>query len=424
MVNLEIDNQDVEIQEGATVLEAAKKLGIRIPTLCHNDALTPYGACQLCTVEVEINGRKRMVASCLYPVGKEIKVSTSSERVKKARKIIIELLLARCPNVKILQDLAKEYGVEKVRFSQKNEDCILCGLCVRICTERLGIGAIGFEGRGTTRKVGIPFGLEESDVCVGCGACTYVCPTGAIQMETKTLNKFRQSFGINERKCRYMMMGVVDYKLCPNNYECWRCEVDQQMEETFGTHPALAVKKTAEKEPIKVEEFFIEPDLFYSLGHAWVKRIDGRLRIGLDDFARRLIGSIDNIKVKNINDEIKKGEDVWQLICGKRQAIMRAPIEGRVIDINTDILDNPKIISASPYRIGWIYTLEPYNLEEDIKKLLFGVRAKRYLIEHSNKLHQRLSSIGVTITDGGQIASALHQRLNDKEWQELINEFF
>lgn len=423
MVNLKIDDVDVKIRHGATILDVAKDAGIRIPTLCHNDAISPYGACRLCTVEIETKrGKKRMVASCLYPVEEGLKVLTNSERVRKARKMIIELLLSRCPEVKILQDLAKEYEIEKPRFSLKKENCILCGMCVRVCTERLNIGAIGFVNRGVIRKIGVPFSEEYSESCVGCGACTYVCPTGAIQMEAKTLRKFRTLDG-EQRKCRYMMMGIVDYKLCPKNYECYQCEIDQRMEETYGMHPALAISRI--EEPIVVDEFILSPSLYYFKGHVWVGRLNGKIRLGIDDFARRLIGSVNDIKFSEINSELKNNEIAWEITVGKKKAMMLSPINGKIVDINPEVMDNPKIVSCDPYERGWVYTIEPTNLEEDLRKLLSRNKAKEWLRQDSGRLHARLQKdLGVTITDGGEIAPTLHKRLDEKEWSELMKEFF
>jgi len=157
MVSLIIDGVKVQAEEGSTILEVARFYGISIPTLCHHDELTSYGACRLCMVEVEDGRRTRLVASCLYPVREGIKLKTHSERVMKGRKLILELLLARCPNSKTLQDLASQMGLEQVRFRMENEDCILCGLCVRMCAEQMGSGAIGFVGRGQKREVVTPF---------------------------------------------------------------------------------------------------------------------------------------------------------------------------------------------------------------------------------------------------------------------------
>jgi glycine cleavage system H lipoate-binding protein/ferredoxin len=423
MVNIKIDEKEIKCDEGKTILEVANLEGIKIPTLCHHPAITPYGACRLCTVEIEDKrGRRRMVASCLYPVADGLKVWTNNERVRKARKIIIELLLSRCKDVKILKELAREYGIETPRFKLKDDNCILCGLCVRVCTEKLGIGAISYEGRGVTRKINIPFNEEFSPVCIGCGACTYVCPTGAIQMEAKTLQRFR-TFDGEQRKCRYMMMGVVDYKLCPNNYECWHCEVDQRMEETYGMHPALAIKKEKRKE-ILVDEFFLVPEIFYSPGHLWIKRLNGKVRIGIDDFARKLLSEIKDLSFKERNSEIKKKDVLIKVFSGDKKTEMLSPVDGKIIDINPDVFFNPPIATRDPFGRGWLYTVEPYNLEEDMKKLLFGNKALQWLRNHSDRLHKRITEIGVTITDGGEIEPALHKRLNNEEWENLVKEFF
>jgi bidirectional [NiFe] hydrogenase diaphorase subunit len=182
MVKLVIDGRQIEVEERLSVLEAARKMGIKIPTLCYHPSVSAYGACRVCTVEVIRKGRSRLTAACTYPVQEGIEVKTNSEKVKKARKLIVEMLLARSPNVEVVQDLAKEMGVEKTRFPQENEDCILCGLCVRVCQEVIGAAAIGFSERGTERKVTTPFEIQP-DACIGCGACAMVCPTGAIKIE-------------------------------------------------------------------------------------------------------------------------------------------------------------------------------------------------------------------------------------------------
>lgn len=181
MVNLTIDGQLVEVAEGLTILDVARECHIRIPTLCHNDALAPYGACRLCMVEITKNGRSQLVASCLYPVEEGLDVNTNSERVLNSRRVVIEFLLARCPGVNVIQDLAEEVGVKKTPFKKGDSQCILCGMCVRACQEVVGIGALGFIGRGVDREVGTPF-FEASEVCIGCGSCAYACPTGVIKI--------------------------------------------------------------------------------------------------------------------------------------------------------------------------------------------------------------------------------------------------
>ena len=175
MIKLTLNGLQVSVEEGSTILEAAKFYGFPIPTLCHKEGLTPYGACRLCVVEIGEGPAAKLVSSCTYPVEEGVIVRTGSERVLRARKMIIELLLASCPQSKTIQDIASKYGVRQQRFRQEYEDCILCGLCVRMCNEQMMAGAIGFRERGSKRSIGTPFDIQ-SDVCRLCGACMEVCP--------------------------------------------------------------------------------------------------------------------------------------------------------------------------------------------------------------------------------------------------------
>jgi coenzyme F420 hydrogenase subunit beta len=166
---------NASFEEGTTLLEAAKFLGFPIPTLCHMEGLSPYGACRLCLVEIGEGAKARLVSSCTYPVEEGLKVRTASTRVVRARKMVLELLLASCPQSKVIQDLASAHDVRQQRFRQEYEDCILCGLCVRMCSEQMMAGAIGFRGRGEKKSLGTPFD-SRSEVCRLCGGCMYVCP--------------------------------------------------------------------------------------------------------------------------------------------------------------------------------------------------------------------------------------------------------
>jgi NADH dehydrogenase/NADH:ubiquinone oxidoreductase subunit G len=175
VIELKINGLPVSVEKGGTVLEAAQFLGFPIPTLCHMEGLTPYGACRLCVVEIGEGPRAKLVSSCTYPVSEGLVVRTASRRVMRARRMTIELLLASCPQSKLIQDLASAHEVRQQRFRQEHEECILCGLCVRMCKEQMAAGAIGFEGRGEQRRVSAPFRMR-SEVCRQCGGCLYVCP--------------------------------------------------------------------------------------------------------------------------------------------------------------------------------------------------------------------------------------------------------
>ncbi|MFH1861345.1 MAG: 2Fe-2S iron-sulfur cluster-binding protein [bacterium] len=175
MINLTINGLAVSVEEGTTLLEMARFFGFPIPTLCYMEGLSPYGACRLCVVEIGEGDKAKLVTSCTYQVQEGLKVRTASSRVVRARKMVLELLLATCPQSKVIQDLASAHEVRQQRFRQEFEDCILCGLCVRMCEEQMMAHAIGFRGRGETRSIGTPFDIK-SEVCRLCGGCIYVCP--------------------------------------------------------------------------------------------------------------------------------------------------------------------------------------------------------------------------------------------------------
>ncbi len=174
-MKIKIDGINFNAPEYFTILDAARFLGLDIPTLCYHEGLSPGGNCRLCVVEIGKGERAKLVTSCTYPVEEGLVVRTSSERVVKARKMILELLIAQCPTSKVLQDLASKMGLKQVRFKGKWEHCINCGLCVRMCEEQMMAKAIGFVNRGNKLEISTPFD-EKSDDCRKCGACMYICP--------------------------------------------------------------------------------------------------------------------------------------------------------------------------------------------------------------------------------------------------------
>ncbi len=189
MVTFTLNGKEVRAEEETTILQVAEANNIYIPTLCNHKGLEPAGLCRLCTVELFDGRRKRFVTACNYPVWPGMEVNTDTEEVSRHRKMIVELLLARCPNNDYVKKLAEQFGVDAPRFKVDDDDCILCGLCVRVC-ERIGANAIDFSGRGTEMEVATPFDTY-AEACVACGACDFLCPTGHIKLPEITDKEIR-----------------------------------------------------------------------------------------------------------------------------------------------------------------------------------------------------------------------------------------
>ncbi|MCK4273577.1 MAG: (2Fe-2S)-binding protein, partial [Dehalococcoidales bacterium] len=168
MVKLTINGRKITAEEGTTILYAARDNNIYIPTLCENEAVAPYGACRLCLVEIKTaKGRERLVTSCIYQVEEGLTVQTDTERIQKIRKMLLELLLARCPDSEVIKELAQKVGVTRTRFVKQkgNNKCILCATCARTCEEVVGVAAISLARRGVDRELTTPFNEDFTEAC-------------------------------------------------------------------------------------------------------------------------------------------------------------------------------------------------------------------------------------------------------------------
>ena len=179
-ITLQVDGKTVVAKDGMTILEAAQSVGVAIPTLCHHEKLAPYGACRICTVEAEANGRTMLVAACTHPAEAGVEVRTRTEQVDRIRKVLLEQMLSHAPDSEQLTALGKVYGADRDRYEQESSFCILCGLCVRYCAEVKQKHAVGFFERGAKREINF---IPEVAVreCWDCKECFELCPTSALQ---------------------------------------------------------------------------------------------------------------------------------------------------------------------------------------------------------------------------------------------------
>ncbi len=190
-MTITINGKACECEKGEYLLQIARRNGIEIPTLCHHDAIAGQGSCRLCIVEVFERGRGKIVVSCVYPVEQECEVFTDNEKVRRQRVMILRMLQSRAPESAEIAALCEKYDAPKIdRFIRVDgSKCVLCGLCAKACGE-LSVGAISTVNRGVTKEVSTPY-HEPSTICIGCGSCARICPTGAIELtetaDTRTI---------------------------------------------------------------------------------------------------------------------------------------------------------------------------------------------------------------------------------------------
>ncbi len=181
--------RELEAEAGASLLRVLLDAGIDVPHLCYHESLSAYGACRLCLVEVVKGNKRTLTTSCNYPVRDGIEVHHDTDKVVRNRKMVLELTLAKSPGIPALLDLAEAHGLkqDEVRFPLDREnDCILCGLCERVCREAVGAEAITFSQRGDRKEIQTPFAIPTM-ACIGCASCAHICPTGHIVAEETPL---------------------------------------------------------------------------------------------------------------------------------------------------------------------------------------------------------------------------------------------
>jgi glycine cleavage system H lipoate-binding protein len=222
----------------------------------------------------------------------------------------------------------------------------------------------------------------------------------------------------SQRKCRYMITGEVGRKLCPNAYECGNCAFDQMMQERLQAEP-LPVRSQSD-----VAGFGMAEDIYYHEGHTWAKpEYGGRVRVGLDDFAQKLIGRLSSIELPKVGREVKQGEVGFQVRRNGETARVLSPIDGVVTHINEQVSNQPALVNESPYEKGWLFIIEPTQLRKNLKDLYYGEEAHKHIAAEKEKLVSMANEDLRIAADGGVSADDIFEELKGENWGKFVKAF-
>ena len=222
----------------------------------------------------------------------------------------------------------------------------------------------------------------------------------------------------SRRKCRYMITGEVPRKTCPNAYECGNCSFDQMMQERLQAE-VLPVHSQSQ-----VAGFELAEDIYYHEGHTWAKpEYGGRVRVGLDDFAQKLLGRLKKIEVPNIGHEVKQGEVGFQVRKNGDVAQVLSPVDGIVSHVNEELIKHPDLLNESPYEKGWLFIVEPTKLRKSLKGLHYGEEAHKFINEEKERLFDIANEDFKVAADGGESVDDIFSELEEKNWEKYIKAF-
>ena len=222
----------------------------------------------------------------------------------------------------------------------------------------------------------------------------------------------------NRRKCRYMITGEVGRKICPSAYECGTCSFDQMMQGRMQTE-ILPVHARSQESGFELAE-----DFYYHEGHTWAKpEYGGRVRVGLDDFAQKLIGKLKRVELPNIGQEVKQGEVGFQVRRNGEVAKVLSPMDGIVARVNDKLRDQPDLTNESCYEKGWLFTVEPTKLRKNLKSLYYGQEARNFINEEREKLFNLANDDLQVAADGGGSVEDIFNEIEGKNWAKFVKTF-
>ncbi|MEE9120582.1 MAG: glycine cleavage system protein H [Syntrophobacteria bacterium] len=221
-----------------------------------------------------------------------------------------------------------------------------------------------------------------------------------------------------QRECRHTLTGRTSYRLCPYEFECHNCEFDQMLEDSWQ----LQIPSRLTNIP-QVDGYGLPEGHFFHLGHAWA-RIEhgGRIRVGLDDFSVKVFGQMDSLELPLTGEEVKFSEVGLAFKRMGKEAQALSPISGVVAAVNYQTTKNPSMVKEEPYNQGWLMVLDPTEMKEDLKALLYGQESTEWLQTEHQALAEMVSSVGMTYADGGAIDDVVG-RVPELSWEKLTQKF-
>jgi glycine cleavage system H protein len=230
------------------------------------------------------------------------------------------------------------------------------------------------------------------------------------------MEEFRH-LSADQRKCRYMLMGEVSHKICPNSFRCGECSFDQMMQDRIQP----VIQQDRETLPM-VAGFYISDNLYYFRNHTWLRlERNGQYRIGMDDFSGRLIGEPSGVVLPPVGKELEMEENGWSIQHKYGDLEFVSPLKGVVTSVNHTLFDDPGEMTEKPYSNGWLMTVEPQSIAKSNRNFLMGDEARAWMVEEANVLSKSLhAEAGVTMHDGAALKKNISEILNKEKWHEIV----
>jgi glycine cleavage system H lipoate-binding protein len=221
----------------------------------------------------------------------------------------------------------------------------------------------------------------------------------------------------SRRQCRYMLTGEVSRKICANAYDCGRCSFDEMMQQR------IQVKVIPVGSQVEIGGFTVAEELYYHDGHTWARpEYGGRVRVGIDDFAQRLVGRLSKVELPRVGSPVRQGEVGIELVRNGHRAQALCPVDGIVVHVNEEVLGNPSSVNESPYEEGWLFVVEPTQLRKNLKALYYGDTAKKFIQQERDSLLSMATGMRIA-ADGGIATEDLLEELGEAQWKRIVSTF-